>query len=107
MKTTMNIYRELDPELEHRMQFTFKSKCEHIVKVNISNIGYPSQHIDVEIPAGSRDQVIVPNTLNITFNREVESSDKTRSVVKSAQEHDDEKVAASFLTALLVYFLWW
>ena len=100
----MSIYEELDPEPEHRTQFAFKGKREHIVKVNIPNIGYPGQHIDVKIPAGSRDQVIVPNTLNITFNLELEFNDKTRSVVN--QDHDDEKVALSFLTALLVYFLW-
>ena len=79
----MSIYEELDPKPEHRTQFAFKGKREHIVKVNIPNIGYPSQHIDVKIPAGSRDQAIVPNTLNITFNLELESNDKTRSVVNN------------------------
>ena len=37
----------------------------------------------MEIPAGSRHQVIVPDTLKITFNLEVESKDKTRSVVNN------------------------
>ena len=37
----------------------------------------------MEIPAGSRDQIIVPDTLKITFNLEVESKDKTRSVVNN------------------------
>ena len=79
----MSIYGELNPEPEHRTQFAFKGKREHIVKVNIPNIGYPNQYIDVEIPARSRDQVIVPDTLKITFNLEVESKDKTRSVVNN------------------------
>ena len=79
----MSIYGKLNPEPEHRTQFAFKGKREHIVKVNIPNIGYPNQHIDVEIPAGSRDQIIVPDTLKITFNLEVESKDKTRSVVNN------------------------
>ena len=79
----MSIYGELNPEPEHRPQFAFKGKCEHIVKVNIPNIGYPNQHICVEIPAGSRDQILVPDTLKITFNLEVESKDKTRSVVNN------------------------
>ena len=73
----------MNPEPEHRTQFAFKGKRVHIVKVNIPNIGYPNQHIDMEIPAGSRDQVIVPDTLKITFNLEVESKDKTRSVVNN------------------------
>ena len=79
----MSIYGELNPEPEHRTQFAFKGNREHILKVNIPNIGYPNQHIDVEIPAGSRDQIIVPDTLKITFNLEVESKDKTRSVVNN------------------------
>ena len=79
----MSIYGELNPEPEHRTQFAFKGKCEHIVKVNIPNIGYPNQHIDMEIPAGSRDQIIVLDTLKITFNLEVQSKDKTRSVVNN------------------------
>ena len=79
----MSIYGELNPEPEHRTQFAFKGKREHIVKVKIPNIGYPNQHIDVEISAGSRDQIIVPDTLKITFNLEVESKDKTCSVVNN------------------------
>ena len=79
----MSICGELNPEPEHRTQFSFKGKREHIVKVNIPNIGYPNQHIDVEIPAGSQDQIIVPDTLKITFNLEVESKDKTHSVVNN------------------------
>ena len=79
----MSIYGELNPEPEHRTQFAFKGKREQIVKVNIPNIGYSNQHIDVEIPAGSRDQIIVPDTLKITFNLEVESKGKTRSVVNN------------------------
>ena len=49
----MSIYGELNPEPEHRAQFVFKGKREHIAKVNIPNTGYPNQHIDVEILAGS------------------------------------------------------
>ena len=33
------------------------------------NIAYLNQHIDIEIPYGSRDHVIVPDTVKITFNR--------------------------------------
>ena len=73
----------MNPEPERRTQFAFKGKREHIVKVNIPNTGYPNQHIDVEIPAGSRDQIIVPDTLKINFNLEVESKDKTRTVVSN------------------------
>ena len=47
------------------------------------NIAYPNQHIDIEIPHGSRDHVIVPDTVKITLNLDIESTDKARSVVNS------------------------
>ena len=47
------------------------------------NIAYTSQHTDIEIPHGSRDHVIIPNTVKITFNLEFTSTDKARSFVNS------------------------
>ena len=79
----MSVYRELDPMVEHRTQFSFKVKREHIAKVNMSNIAYPNQYIHIKIPHGSRDHVIVPDTVKITFNLAIESTDKTRSVVNN------------------------
>ena len=68
----MSVYRELDPMVEHITKFAFKSKREHITKVNIPNIAHPNQHNDVEIPHGSRDHVIVPDTVKITLNLDIE-----------------------------------
>ena len=68
----MSVYEELDPMLEHRTQFAFNGKREHIAKVNIPNIAYPGQDIDIESPHGSRDHVIVPDTIKITFNLDTE-----------------------------------
>ena len=48
----MSVYEELDPMVEHRTQFVFKGKREHIAKVNIPNIAYSSQYIDTEIQHG-------------------------------------------------------
>ena len=79
----MSVYGELDPMIDHRTQFAFKSKKEHIAKVNIPNIGYLSQHIDIDIPYGSRDHVIIPDTIKITFNLDIESTDKAHSVVNN------------------------
>ena len=59
----MSVYEELDPMVEHRTQFVFKGKREHIYKVNMPNIAYPSQHTDIEIPHGSRDHVIIQDTV--------------------------------------------
>ena len=79
----MSIYGELDAIPEHRTQFAFKGKREHIAKVNMPNVTYPNQHIDIEITHGSRDHVIVPDTVKITFNLHIESTDKTRSIVNN------------------------
>ena len=69
--------------VEHRTQFAFKCKREHIAKVNMSNIAYPNQHIDIEIPHSSRDHVIIPDNVKITFNLDIESADKTRRIVSN------------------------
>ena len=79
----MSIYGELDPMVERRTQFAFKGKREHIANVNMPNMAYPNQHIDIDIPHGSRDLVIVPDTIKITFNLDIESRDKARGVVNN------------------------
>ena len=79
----MNVYGELDPMVEHRTQFSFKGKRKHLAKVNIPNIAYPSQHIDTEIPHGSRDHVIIPDNVKITFSLVITSTEKARSVVSN------------------------
>ena len=79
----MSISGELNPIAEHRTQFAFKAKTEHIAKVNMPNIAYPDQHIDIEIPHGSRDHVIIPDTAKTTFNLDITSTEKARSVVNN------------------------
>ena len=77
----MSVYGELDAMVEHRTQFVFKGKREYIGKVIMPNIAYPNQHTDIEVPHGSRDHVIIPDTVKITFNLDTESTDKTRSIL--------------------------
>ena len=69
--------------VEYRTQFAFKGRREHITKVNIPKIAYPSQHIDIDTPHGSTDHAIIPDTFKIMFNYDVESTDKARSVVNN------------------------
>ena len=47
------------------------------------NIAYPNQHINIKIPHGSRDHVIVSDTVKITFNLDTESTGKTCSIVNN------------------------
>ena len=79
----MSVYGELDPIVEHRTQFAFKGKREHMAKVNMPNIAYPNQNNNVEIWHGSRDHVIVPETVKITFKLDIELTDKTRIIVNN------------------------
>ena len=67
------IFGELDPLLEYKTQFSPKSKREHIAKVSIPILAYPNQHTDTKIPHGSKDHIIVPDTIKITFNLDIES----------------------------------
>ena len=69
--------------IEHRTQIAFKGKREHIAKVNMPNMAYPSQYIDIKIPHGSRDHVIIPDTVKITFNLDTESTDKSRNAASN------------------------
>ena len=57
--------------VEHRTQSAFKDKREHIAKVNMPKIANTNQYIDIEIPHGSKDHVIVPDTVKITFNLDI------------------------------------
>ena len=47
------------------------------------NTAYSYQYIDIEIPHGSRDHVIVADTVKITFNLDIESTVKARSVANN------------------------
>ena len=63
----MSAFGKLDPMVEHRIQSAVKGKREHIAKVNMPNIAYPSQHID------SKDHVLyqTPSKLGlININRQ-------------------------------------
>ena len=42
-----------------------------------------NKHIDIKISHGSRDHVIIPDTVKITFNLDIKSTDKSRSVVNN------------------------
>ena len=79
----MSIFKELDPMPGYRTQFDFKDKRQHKTKINIPKIAYPNQYNDIEIPHGSRDDVIVPDKVKTTFNPDIEYTDKTRSVAKN------------------------
>ena len=67
--------------IKHRTQFAFKR--EHIATVNTPNIAYLGQHFKIIIPQGSADHVIVPDTVKITFDLDITSTDKTRSIVSN------------------------
>ena len=69
--------------IKHRTQFAFKGKREHIATVNTPNIAYLGQHFKIIIPQGSADHVIVPDTVKITFDLDITSTDKTRSIANN------------------------
>ena len=66
-------------------------KGEHIAKVKIPNIPYSNQHINIKIPDGSKDQAILLYTIKITFNLDIEPTDKTHSIAKSVSDNGEEK----------------
>ena len=46
-------------------------------------MAYPGQYFHIKIPHGSENRVIVPDTLKITFNLDITSTDKARNVVNN------------------------
>ena len=79
----MSIFEELDPMPGHRTQFDFKDKRQNKTKINIPNTAYSNQHNNTKIPHGSRDHVIVPDNVKITFNLDIVYKRKTHSVTKN------------------------
>ena len=47
------------------------------------NTTYPNQYTDIEILHISRDHVIIPYTIKITFNLDITTADKVRSIVNN------------------------
>ena len=80
----MSIYVELDSMPDHKIQLAFQVKQEHIAKVKLLNIASPNKYTDIEIYPGSKNQVIVSDDVKITFNIDIESRKKARSVVNNA-----------------------
>ena len=93
----MSIYGELNAMAENRISNAFDGKREHMVKPNTPNMAYSSQHIDIEIPYGSGDHLIVLDILKITFNLEIESIDKTLSVVNNARRAPIKKRSSNLV----------
>ena len=48
----------------------------------MSNMAFTSQTIDIEVPHGSRDRVIVPNNVKVIFTLDFELTAKTLSTTK-------------------------
>lgn len=69
--------------LEHGTQFGFRGKRVHIAKVYIPNLSYLNQYIEIEKPHGSRDHVVVPDTVKCMFYFDNQSADKTCSIVSN------------------------
>ena len=58
------------------------------------NKAYPKRHIDIEIPNGSRDHVIVPDIVRVMFNIDIESIGKTRSILSNCRQGTGEEKGA-------------
>lgn len=72
----MSIYGELYSTQEHRTKLAFEGKKKHIAEVNIPNLGYPIQYINIEMPHDSRYHVIVWNTvkLRLILTRKIQNT---------------------------------
>ena len=51
-------------------------------------MAYPNQYIDTDILHVSRDHIIMPDTVKITFNLDIELIDKIHMIVKNVEKKD-------------------
>ena len=62
--------------------YACKGKREQIVKVNITNIGYPNEHTDIILLTILIDHAMILKTLKLAVNLDIKSTkDKRRSIV--------------------------
>ena len=75
----MILYGELAPMSMSKKttQSGFRGKIKYIAKVKKTNKACPNQHIHTKWPNDLRNHVIVSGVVNITFNLNMESTDKT------------------------------
>ena len=76
-------YGELDMKGERRIQWAFKGKRAHMVMTNTPATGHPNTTISIEIPRGAPEHVIVPGSLRVTFDLNLTSAKKGRSIVNN------------------------
>ena len=55
-------------------------------------MAYPNQHTNTKIPHESRYPIIVPDTVKITFNLNIEPSEKTCSIVSNVRRAQAKKM---------------
>lgn len=78
----MIFYRELDPMPEHKT-VCIEGQQRTYRQVNISNISYLNQYIDIQIPNGLGDHAIAPDTMKIMFSFDIDLTYKIGSIVNN------------------------
>ena len=46
-----------------KTQFPFKGKSGHISKVNVTNMAYPNEYIDIKTIHGSKEPAVLADTV--------------------------------------------
>ena len=95
----MNISRDLDPLPVQRTQISFKGKRKHTAYVNIPNLDYKYQNIILKNCAIA----IVPDNVQITFNLDTESTNKTRSIITNVSRALVKKNMLTFESKKIKY----
>ena len=71
-------YGELNPRPEHRVEYAFKGKREHIITSNTPHTtANPNQRLKIQLPKGSASIVIVPQIMKISYLLNINSTDKS------------------------------
>lgn len=77
---------------EHMTQIALNSKWEHISNVINKQYSQTEQHIHIKTQKGSRNHAVASDIIKTTFNFDIESRDKTCSIIYNVGRALMEKI---------------
>ena len=79
----MEVGDKLNPHRSYRKGFDLKGLCQHIIKTNNPSTIGPGELLIIRFPNLKENQVIIPNTMKLTFNITLAGTDVNRTLVKN------------------------
>ena len=79
----MEVGDKRNPQRSYRNGFSLKGIQQHIIKTNSPSTIGPDELLTVRLPDLKENQVIIPETMKLTFNISLAGTDVNRTLVKN------------------------